>query len=131
MARRRCNPLNPGRPYTGGVAYWYNESTNSSTYEASGAAVITAGTDNSGYLLLDMLFTNGNLSQSQGGGWWTSLGSNVASIGKAHAGVLNAVFNGDDAYTDSLYSTKWLVFPVEQHHDGSVICRAVDEKRRV
>jgi hypothetical protein len=51
---------------TGSAAFWYSESTNSSTYEASGVAAITAGTDNSGYLLLDMLFTDGRLSQAQG-----------------------------------------------------------------
>jgi hypothetical protein len=89
---------------TSGAAFWYSESTNSSTFEASGVAAITAGTDNSGYLLLDMLFTNGRVSQDEGG-VWSSLTSSVASIGKARAGVLDVVFNGGSAYTYDLYST--------------------------
>jgi hypothetical protein len=93
---------------TGGAAFWYSESTNTSTYEASGVAAITAGTDNGGYLLLDMLFANGRLSQADAGGFWTSLYSDVASIGKAHAGVLDFVFSGGLAFTDSLYSTDGL-----------------------
>lgn len=76
--------------------------TGTTTFEATGVAAITAGTDNSGYLILDMLFTNGNLSQSEGGGLWVSVERNggVASIGKAHDGVLDLVFSGGYAYID-------------------------------
>ncbi len=94
---------------TGGAAFWYSESTNSSFYEASGVAAITAGTDNGGYLLLEMLFTNGRLSQSDAGSWWTSLNSNVASIGKAHNGVLDLVFSGGYAYTDGYTGLSFLM----------------------
>ena len=87
---------------TGGAAYWYSTVTGTTTFEATGVAAITAGTDNSGYLILDMLFTNGNLSQSEGGGLWVSVERNggVASIGKAHDGVLDLVFSGGYAYID-------------------------------
>jgi len=113
-----------------GVAYWYSESTNSSTYEASGVAAITAGTDNSGYLLLDMLFTNGNLSQSQGGRLVDVAGQQRRLDRQGSCRCAGRRFQwGQRLYGQPLQHQR-LVFPVEQHQDGSVMCRAVDEKRR-
>jgi len=89
---------------TTGAAYWYDALTGSNTYIASGVKAITAGTIPGGYLLLDMLFANGNLSQSEEGGWWTSVAKNVTSIGKAHDGVLDVVFSGGNAYSYSYFS---------------------------
>jgi ABC-type Fe3+ transport system substrate-binding protein len=88
----------------------YSASTNGSIYEGTGVAAITAGTDNSGYLLLDMLFTNGNVSEAQGGGWFTPLNTNATAIGKAHGGVLDVIFQGGNAYTENYYIPNTLNF---------------------
>jgi hypothetical protein len=83
---------------TSGVAWWYSQTFGTYTYLASGVSAVTAGTDTNGYLVLDMLFSNGNLSQwGQETGFWESVATGVASIGKAHDGVLDAVFSGGNA----------------------------------
>jgi hypothetical protein len=94
---------------TGGAAFWYSQAYGTNTFEADGVAAITVGTDNSGYPILDMLFTNGRLSQSDAGSWWVSVTSNVASIGKAHNGVLDLVFSGGNADTDSYNGLSFLM----------------------
>ncbi len=86
---------------TGGVAYSYSESTALWTYLGSGAAV-TAGTDASGSLVLDLVYADGSLLEWRQASGWTQLAvGNVTAIGKAHAGALDIVFSGGAAWKHS------------------------------
>jgi hypothetical protein len=92
---------------TSGDAYSYSETGGLWTYLGSGVSAVTAGTDQNGNSMLDMLFANGSLSEWRQGSGWTSLASgNVTSIGKAHAGVLDAVFSAEWAWTHT--SAGWM-----------------------
>jgi hypothetical protein len=85
---------------TGGAAYLYSESGALATYLNSGVSAVTVGTDANGNYMIDLLFANGSLSEWRQWSGWTSIASgNVTSIGKAHAGVLDAVFSADWAWT--------------------------------
>jgi hypothetical protein len=82
-----------------GAASVYSEASGSTFFVASGVAQITAGTDENGKLLTEVLFANGDLWELHANGWWASLDGSVTSISKAHAGVLDAVFSWGYAYT--------------------------------
>jgi hypothetical protein len=76
---------------TGGDAWSFSEANGGYVHLGSNVAAVTAGTDQYGYAMLDMLYTNGNLSEWRGSTGWGSIASNVASIGKAHAGVVDEI----------------------------------------
>jgi hypothetical protein len=83
---------------TGGNAYWFNEASGSSSFLGSGVAAVTAGTDQYGNYLIDMLYTNSNLYEYRVGSGWSYLDNNVTSVGKGHNGVVDMVFSWGDAY---------------------------------
>jgi hypothetical protein len=78
--------------YNNANAYLYNEATGSSTWQGSHVAQITAGTDQYGNYMLDLVDSYGSLSEYRAGSGWTWLADGVQSIGKAHAGVVDVVF---------------------------------------
>jgi hypothetical protein len=84
---------------TDGNAYSFNVGNWAYVYLGSGVAAVTAGTDQNGYGMLDMLYTSGTLSEWRAStGWSTLLNNIVASIGKAHAGVVDEVNIWGGAY---------------------------------
>jgi hypothetical protein len=94
--------------YNNATAYWYNEASSTFVYLSSNVAAITAGTDYDGNYMIAMLFTNGDLYESHMGSGWTVLDDNVQSIGKAHAGVVDEVFTGGDAWAHAWYGWSYL-----------------------
>jgi hypothetical protein len=82
---------------TSGSAYQWFEATGLSSFLASSVAQVTAGTDANGNWMLDLLFSNGNLSEYRQGQGWTSLAQSVAWINKARAGQDDVVFSGGAA----------------------------------
>jgi hypothetical protein len=84
---------------TGGTAIWYSEAGGVKVPLASGVAQVTAGTDQYGNYMIDLLLTNGNLYEYRVGGVWTWLDNGVQSIGKGHHGVVDIVFTWSDAWT--------------------------------
>jgi hypothetical protein len=84
--------------YTNGNAYWYNESTSTFAFLGSGVSQITAGTDQYGNYMIDMLYNSGDLYEYRTGSGWTWLDNGVVSIGKGHNGVTDMVFSWGDAY---------------------------------
>jgi hypothetical protein len=91
---------------TNSNAYWFNEATGQSVFLASGVAMVTAGYDQSGNYMIDLLFQNGNASEYRVGSGWTSLGGGIRTLSKARAGLLDVIFNNGAAYdhTASGYS---------------------------
>jgi hypothetical protein len=83
---------------TGGNAYWFNEASGSTSFLGSGVIQVTAGTDQFGNYMIDMLYSGGNLYEYRVGSGWSFLDSSVQSIGKGHAGVVDMVFTWGDAY---------------------------------
>jgi hypothetical protein len=84
--------------YTNGTAYCYNEATNIRAYLGSNVAVVTAGTDQSGKYMIDLLLSNGTLDEYRVGTGWSRLRNGIVSIGKGHAGAVDVVFAGGDCY---------------------------------
>jgi hypothetical protein len=88
---------------TGGNAYWFNEATGSIVFLASNVAQVTAGTDQFGNYMIDLLYTSGSLSEYKVGSGWTTLTSGVKSISKARAGLLDVLFSSGYAYEHDAY----------------------------
>jgi hypothetical protein len=62
-------------------------------------AKATAGTTNKGKSLIEILFANGELDRYEpGNGLVTFVDSNVETMSKARAGVVDEVLHGGDAY---------------------------------
>jgi hypothetical protein len=98
---------------TSGDAYWYSEASAFSSYLGSGVAAVTAGTDQYGNYMIDLLYSNGYLWEWRQASGWNWLDYGVATIGKAHAGLLDVVFTGGYAYTHDSYSWYFLAYNVE------------------
>jgi len=79
--------------YSSGAAYWYNEATNGYAFLASGVKQVTAGTDQNGNYMIDLVFSNGVLDEYRVGTGWSYLSSGVQSVSKGHAGVEDVVFS--------------------------------------
>jgi hypothetical protein len=84
--------------YTNGNAYSYFEASNTFAFRGSGVSAITAGTDQYGNYMIDLLYNSGDLWEYRVGSGWTWLDNNVVSIGKGHNGVVDMVFSWGDAY---------------------------------
>jgi hypothetical protein len=87
---------------TGGVAHWHTLSGQDVAL-AGGVRQVTAGTDQFGNYMIDLLYTNGTVQEyRQGTGWywvWSSTGSSgAASIDKGRLGELDIVFAWSDAW---------------------------------
>jgi hypothetical protein len=61
----------------------------------SGVAKAAVGTDSNGNYMLDLLHTDGTVSEYRSGIGWHFLASDVSFVGKGHAGVVDLVL-GDD-----------------------------------
>jgi hypothetical protein len=83
---------------TGGDAYSFTQSIAAYVHLGSGVAAVTAGSDQNGLSVLDMLYSNGTLNEWRASNGWTTLSYNIASIGKAHAGVEDAITFSGSAY---------------------------------
>jgi hypothetical protein len=94
--------------YSNGTAYWHNDATNAFAYLGSNVAAVTAGTDQSGNYMIDLLFSNGVLKEYRAGKGWSSLDSGVVSISKGHNGVVDVVFSWGDAYAHDLSGWHYL-----------------------
>jgi hypothetical protein len=82
---------------TSGVAHWHTEG-GSDTILGYGVAQVTAGTDQNGNYMIDMLYTSGDLYEYRYGGSWTWLDNGVVSVGKGHNGVVDMAFSWGDAW---------------------------------
>jgi hypothetical protein len=81
-----------------GNGYLYTEAYGSSSLIAYNVAQMTAGTDQNGNNMIDMLYTNGNLWEYRVDTGWNWLDNSVTSIAKGRAGVVDMVFSWGDAY---------------------------------
>ena len=110
--RRQC--LSAGQPgiidyvTAGGDAYWYSEATALSSYQGSGVAAVTAGTDQNGNYMIDLLYSSGALWELRQGSGWTLLANSVAKIGKAHAGVVDLIYSWGTAWAYDPYGWHFL-----------------------
>jgi hypothetical protein len=93
---------------TGGDAYWYSEATAFSSYLGSGVTAVTAGTDQNGNYMIDLLYSSGALWEWRQGSGWTSLANSVAKIGKAHAGIVDLVYSWGTAWAHDSYGWYFL-----------------------
>jgi hypothetical protein len=93
---------------TGGDAYWYSEATAFSSYLGSGVAAVTAGTDQNGNYMIDLLYSSGALWEWRQGSGWASLANSVAKIGKAHAGIVDLVYSWGTAWAHDPYGWHFL-----------------------
>jgi hypothetical protein len=92
----------------GGDAYWYSEATALSSYQGSGVAAVTAGTDQNGNYMIDLLYSSGALWELRQGSGWTLLANSVAKIGKAHAGVVDLIYSWGTAWAYDPYGWHFL-----------------------
>jgi hypothetical protein len=87
-----------------GRAYQYNEATAGWTYLAGSIAEVAAGTDVSG-ALIELLGTNGTLSQYRPRIGTNTLATGVKSVGTPRAGLVDVVLTNGDAYEHT--ATGW------------------------
>jgi hypothetical protein len=83
---------------TAGNAYGFSESTGATTFLGSAVASVTAGTDQYGNAMTDLLYANGNLYEYRVASGWTFVSGNVQQVSKARAGLIDLVFASGDAY---------------------------------
>jgi hypothetical protein len=83
---------------TDGNAYHFDEASGKAIHLASGVAQVTAGTDQFGHFMIDLLFSNGAAYEYRAATGWTELQTNVAALSKARAGVVDVLFASGSAY---------------------------------
>src|SRR5581483_6398430 len=83
---------------TGDVAHWHSEGGSLDVALASSVLQVTAGTDELGHYVIDLVYTNGDMHEYRVGSGWDFVSGNVHSIGKSQAGLVGIVFNSDNAY---------------------------------
>jgi hypothetical protein len=81
-----------------GDAYHFSETTGSFTFLGSGVAQITAGTDQNGNFMIDLVTFGGGAYEYCIGSGWSYLGSGVWQVSKARAGVTDVLFSNGYAY---------------------------------
>jgi hypothetical protein len=82
----------------GAEGHWHSQGGNLDVTVAWGVSQITAGTDQFGNYMIDLLYASGRIDEYRVGSGWSFVWDNGQSIGKAHDGVLSIVFNWGDAY---------------------------------
>lgn len=95
---------------TAGVAHWHTEG-GSDVALASGVKQATAGYDQNGNYMIDLLYTSGAVSQYRTNTGWTTLassGSGVVSISKAHLGAVDLVYSNGNAWEYGLSGWRFL-----------------------
>jgi hypothetical protein len=81
--------------YPYGAVYRYEDAIGGTGYFlTAGATKIDAGTDYYGVNKVDVLYTNGDLSEYSDEGGWTSLASNVSTMSAGQQGVTAFVISG-------------------------------------
>jgi hypothetical protein len=95
--------------YMNGVAYSFSEATQNYSYLSSNVVQVTAGIDQYGNSMTDLLSFNGALVEYRAGSGWTYLDSWVQSISKAHAGMVDIVFSWGDAYAHDSWGWYYLL----------------------
>jgi hypothetical protein len=88
--------------YANGNAYSYNEATGVSSYLTTQATAVTAGTNRDGNFLICVVNMAGWAYAFDQTAGMSSLSGSVVSIGKAHAGVVDAVFTTGKAWAHDL-----------------------------
>src|SRR5262249_21931976 len=83
---------------TAGKPSGFTGATGATVFLTSNVAQITAGTDQYGNYMIDLLYTSGSLSEYKVGSGWTTLTSGLKSISKARAGLLDVLFSSGYAY---------------------------------
>jgi hypothetical protein len=86
---------------TGGVAHWHTLS-GSDVALASNVKQVTAGTDQFGNYMIDLLYNSGSIDEYRSSTGWYNVWSGGASISKGRLGELDIVFNWGDAYAHTL-----------------------------
>jgi hypothetical protein len=86
-----------------GNVYWWNETSGPAIQFASNASKVTVGYNSDGTDVIDILFSNGIVTDYRqgaglGSGTPVQLTSNVHDISKANAGVLNIISNDGNAW---------------------------------
>ena len=99
---------------TGGVAYEYDESANSVSYLWSNVAQVTAGTDQNGNFMCDLIDEWGDLYEYQASNW-TFLNWGIKSIAKAHAGYVAMTLIPKSGFFGSFGSFGSFSFGAEGH----------------
>jgi hypothetical protein len=91
---------------TTGDAYKYSQAgSGSTTFLASGVAMVSAGTAPNGSALIDLVYSNGNLSEFRASTGWVPIAIGVQSVRKGRLGVVDAVFTSGNASAHN--STGW------------------------
>src|SRR6516225_7319283 len=93
---------------TGGNAYWHNESGGSDIFLGSNVAQVTAGTDQYGGAMVDVLFNGGLFTEWRASTGWNTMAYNGQYIGKAHAGTIDFVLSGGWTYDSDGYNWYFL-----------------------
>jgi hypothetical protein len=83
---------------TSGNAYFYQDATGASSFVASGVAGITSGTDAKGNVMIDLLFSGGQLDLYQASSGWTVLTTGVRSISKGVHGTVGVITTAGNVY---------------------------------
>jgi hypothetical protein len=94
---------------TGGNAYSYFEPTGNKGFLSSNVAQVTAGVDQYGNGMIDLLLTNGHVWDWRPSLGWKDLGGGFNAMGKAHAGVVDTIFGGSQAWTYNGYGWAYLL----------------------
>jgi hypothetical protein len=82
----------------GGVAYFHQEDSGADIYVASNVFQVAAGTDANGNSMIDVLTTDGTVSELRYGGSWATLAGSVTSLGKGPLDAVDMVFSWGDAW---------------------------------
>jgi hypothetical protein len=85
-----------------GNAYHYNETTGGLGLLATNVAQISAGTDENGNAMIELVYTSGVAYEYRTATGWTYLGSGVKSISRATAGVAVVLFGTGGVYEHDL-----------------------------
>jgi hypothetical protein len=86
---------------TDGVAHWHRESDGADVAVFSNVSQVAAGTDANGNYLIDVLTTDGTVSEYRYGGSWTTLDNGVTNLSKGTLDAVDMVFSWGDAYQHS------------------------------
>jgi hypothetical protein len=81
-----------------GVAFSFIEANGLHGWLGVNVAQVTAGTARDGGAMIDLLLNGGTLREWRYASGWNTVAYNVQSIGKAHAGVIDMVFGGGNAW---------------------------------
>lgn len=94
--------------FNNGNGYFFNEATGGSVFLGSNVAFITSGVDASGNYMIDLVYNGGVGYEYRVGGGWSYLWSNIQSLTKGHAGLVDILFSWGDAYDHTAWGWSYL-----------------------